>query len=455
MKAIFQRRWAQRILIILCTLQIVSIFYLYKGQTEIDVHKLNENNQLEEENRIEIPDNAAEKEYAFKDFNVNDWKSTQQNFVLRNDQKQYFRTISENVECFIDGTNWKDTSSKKCICNDNYFGNDCGIPDAVWFGHYSSIPLGENELIRRKIPRRIIQGLLFNHEYELLELRLATNYDVVDAFIIQESNYTMIGEKKDIGLFDGISKGWMNQYQDKLLYVFLSFFLKEWDSNGWLAEDFTRNHLSLNGLPLLKNKRDDDLFLLFDADEVPNPSVLLFLKLYDGYSEPIKFNFRWNLYGFFWLNVQSTEPKTEKLVELYTGCTLGMLEKVYDNKAILIRSNAYEKEEFISKATYYSQSHNLKTWSIGSIGHYAGYHCSWCLQPEGIREKLLSAQREDRPRWGNYPEKTKLTYIRSLIESGGWFDGSYPTLRVDVNDPNYAPQYVFKHFVRFKHILVL
>ncbi|CAB4063946.1 MGAT3 [Lepeophtheirus salmonis] len=236
--------------------------------------------------------------------------------------------ISENVKCFIDGTNWKDTSSKKCICNDNYFGNDCGIPDAVWFGHYSSIPLGENELIRRKIPRRIIQGLLFNHEYELLELRLATNYDVVDAFIIQESNYTMIGEKKDIGLFDVISKGWMNQYQDKLLYVFLSFFLTEWDSNEWLVEDFNSNHLSLNGLPLLKNKRDDDLFLLFDADEVPNPSVLLFLKLYDGYSEPIKFNFRWNLYGFFWLNVQSTEPKTEKLVEIYTGCTLGMLVNV-------------------------------------------------------------------------------------------------------------------------------
>ena len=33
--------------------------------------------------------------------------------------------------------------------------------------------------------------------------------------------------------------------------------------------------------------RPDDLFVLLDADEIPDPRVLLFLKLYDGYPEPI------------------------------------------------------------------------------------------------------------------------------------------------------------------------
>lgn len=35
---------------------------------------------------------------------------------------------------------------------------------------------------------------------------------------------------------------------------------------------------------------------------------------------------------------------------------------------------------------------------------------------------MLSAQKHDTPRWGNYPEKTNLTYIANLIRTGGWFD---------------------------------
>ena len=51
-------------------------------------------------------------------------------------------------------------------------------------------------------------------------------------------------------------------------------------------------------------QRDDDLFLLLDADELPTPEVLLFLKLYDGYTEPIRFGFRWTVFGFFWLKAE-------------------------------------------------------------------------------------------------------------------------------------------------------
>ena len=33
---------------------------------------------------------------------------------------------------------------------------------------------------------------------------------------------------------------------------------------------------------LLENVREDDIFLLLDADELPNKESLLFLKLFDG-----------------------------------------------------------------------------------------------------------------------------------------------------------------------------
>ncbi len=50
--------------------------------------------------------------------------------------------------------------------------------------------------------------------------------------------------------------------------------------------------------------RDDDLFVLSDADELPSPESLLFLRLYDGYTEPVRFGFRWNVFGFFWLKAE-------------------------------------------------------------------------------------------------------------------------------------------------------
>ena len=55
---------------------------------------------------------------------------------------------------------------------------------------------------------------------------------------------------------------------------------------------------------------------------------------------------------------------------------------------------------------------------IGYSHNYAGHHCSWCFKPEGIREKLLAAQKSDTPRWGDYPEKLDLNYINSLIKEG-------------------------------------
>ena len=58
------------------------------------------------------------------------------------------------------------------------------------------------------------------------------------------------------------------------------------------------------GLPKVHGLRDDDLFVLSDADELPSPESLLFLRLYDGYTEPVRFGFRWNVFGFFWLKAE-------------------------------------------------------------------------------------------------------------------------------------------------------
>ena len=66
-------------------------------------------------------------------------------------------------------------------------------------------------------------------------------------------------------------------------------------------------------------------------------------------------------------------------------------------------------------------------------------------------------QRHDKPRWGDYPDKLELSYIAGLIETGGWFDGGHPFIRVDrAQTPAhlYAPAFFLDNEERFSHLLV-
>ena len=81
--------------------------------------------------------------------------------------------------------------------------------------------------------------------------------------------------------------------------------------------------------------------------------------------------------------------------------------------------------------------------------------CYWIPSP-GIRTKLASAQRHDKPRWGDFPEKMELPYIENLIKTGGWFDGEHPFLHADprkLDGDIYAPEYFRSHEERFGYLL--
>ena len=122
-----------------------------------------------------------------------------------------------------------------------------------------------------------------------------------------------------------------------------------------------------------------------------------------------------------------------------------------DQKQLAKPNGTYRNPEFRGGCTI--PFHEM---DIGSIGHYAGYHCSWCYDPEGIRTKLLSAQKHDKPRWGDYPEKTDVNYIAKLIRIGGWFDDTQPFIKTsEESHPNsYAPKYFLDNKEKFKYLLV-
>ncbi|KFO36661.1 Beta-1,4-mannosyl-glycoprotein 4-beta-N-acetylglucosaminyltransferase [Fukomys damarensis] len=357
-------------------------------------------------------------------------------FVLPEDTTEYFVRTKAGGICFKPGRKWVE-----CVCLPGWHGPSCGVPTVV---QYSNLPTKER-LVPREVPRRVINAININHEFDLLDVRFHELGDVVDAFVVCESNFTAYGEPRPLKFREMLTNGTFEYIRHKVLYVFLDHFPPGGRQDGWIADDYLRTFLTQDGVSRLRNLRPDDVFIIDDADEIPARDGVLFLKLYDGWTEPFAFHMRKSLYGFFW-----KQPGT---LEVVSGCTVDMLQAVYGLDGIRLRRRQYYTMPNFRQ--YENRTgHILVQWSLGSPLHFAGWHCSWCFTPEGIYFKLVSAQNGDFPRWGDYEDKRDLNYIRSLIRTGGWFDGTqqeYPP--ADPSEHMYAPKYLLKNYDQFRYLL--
>ncbi|XP_030639141.1 beta-1,4-mannosyl-glycoprotein 4-beta-N-acetylglucosaminyltransferase [Chanos chanos] len=329
----------------------------------------------------------------------------------------------------------------KCVCRPGWHGPYCGVPTMVY---HSNLPTKER-LTPREVPRRVINAINVNHEFDLLHVRFHELAQAVDLFLVCESNFTAYGERRPLRFLHLLLNGTYDYIRHKILYVFLDHFPEGGRQDGWIADDYLRTFLTRNGMSRVVGARPDDVFLINDADEIPAHEGVLFLKLFDGWTEPFAIHMRKSLYGFFWKQLGS--------LEVVSGCTVGMLRDVYDDDGIRLRRREYYTMPGFRKYEN-DTGHILVQWSLGSPFHFAGWHCSWCFTPEGIHFKLISAQNGDFPRWGDYEDKRDLNYIRELIRTGGWFDGSlqeYPPS--DPKEHMYAPKYMLDHYERYQYLL--
>ncbi|XP_063059162.1 beta-1,4-mannosyl-glycoprotein 4-beta-N-acetylglucosaminyltransferase isoform X2 [Engraulis encrasicolus] len=329
----------------------------------------------------------------------------------------------------------------KCVCRPGWHGPYCGVPTMVY---HSNLPTKER-LTPRETPRRVINAINVNHEFDLLHVRFHELADAVDLFLVCESNFTAYGDRRTMRFLRLLLNGTYDYIRHKILYVFLNHFPDGGRQDGWIADDYLRTFLTRNGMSRVIGLRPDDVFIINDADEIPAREGVLFLKLFDGWTEPFAIHMRKSLYGFFWKQLGS--------LEVVSGCTVGMLRDVYDDDGIRLRRREYYTMPGFRKYEN-DTGHILVQWSLGSPFHFAGWHCSWCFTPEGIHLKLVSAQNGDFPRWGDYEDKRDLRYIRELIRTGGWFDGSmqeYPPS--DPKEHMYAPKYMLDHYDRYRYLL--
>jgi len=128
---------------------------------------------------------------------------------------------------------------------------------------------------------KIVDCFMFYNELEILKIRLAEVYDVVDHIILVEATKTHSG--KDKPLYYNENKYLFSQYQDKIIHLITDYseqheFCKHITAGNehWYRENYQREYLKvgINKLGLA----DDDIILTTDCDEIPNSDLLKAIK---------------------------------------------------------------------------------------------------------------------------------------------------------------------------------
>jgi len=175
--------------------------------------------------------------------------------------------------------------------------------------------------------QRLFDVFLFLNELDLLELRLKTLYPIVDFFVITEVNETFSGKSKSL-IFEK-NKERFKKYNEKIIYnpitidKLISLQQPKWrnyvsDLNKSLSykhkgkpakyikeslkREISHRDSAILGFYDIANK--DDLILLSDLDEIPNPEAIS-EAIRKKITTPHYFKMKWFLY---WINNQVSEP---------------------------------------------------------------------------------------------------------------------------------------------------
>ena len=134
---------------------------------------------------------------------------------------------------------------------------------------------------------KIFDCCIYLDEDFLLDLRFNILNDFVDYFVVVESNKTWQNNKKKFN-FD-IKK--FHKFSDKIIYIKVEDMPQ--GQNPWLRENFQRNCITRG----LSSANNDDLIIISDADEIPNPEKIINFDLKKKYGvfEQKQYYYKFNL----------------------------------------------------------------------------------------------------------------------------------------------------------------
>ena len=142
---------------------------------------------------------------------------------------------------------------------------------------------------------KIFDCFIFNHEVELLEIRMNILNDYVDKFVITEGDVTFSGLPKESHFLN--NKDRFAKWEDKIILNQIT--IPECES-PWHREIYSRNAMVRPEI-----FSDEDLILMSDGDEIPNPEVIEHAS--EWVSDDTHFTFEQSCYAYWINNLYSRE----------------------------------------------------------------------------------------------------------------------------------------------------
>ena len=257
---------------------------------------------------------------------------------------------------------------------------------------------------------KIIDCFNYFDEDLILDIRLATLYNYVDKFIICEATLDHAGNKKKLN-FD-IKK--FRKYENKIKYIIIDDlpkvvkkFKKHWHP-AHARDQFQRNSL-VRGL---SDCDPNDLIMISDLDEIPNPKKISDFKKEDKYACFVQGNF---LLKFNLLN--TSEPK-------WYGTRMCRKKD--------LKSPQWLREIKTKKMPFYK----FYKPRFDKFIENGGWHFSSVKNAEGIYKKLNSYSEQQ---WNNEKFKNMEIIKRKVDQKEDLFDRNYDfkVLKIDNTFPKY------------------
>jgi len=266
---------------------------------------------------------------------------------------------------------------------------------------------------------KLIDCFMYYDEDLILDIRLNVLNKYVDKFIISEATRDHAGNKKKLN-FD--IKNY-SKFKDKIIYIVeenlpksVPEFKKNWSSD-WHRENFHRNSLEKG----YRNFHDEDLIMISDSDEIPNPNkISLFNKK--------------NMYGCF---IQKNF--SIKLNLLNTTNSLWPGTKICVKK--FLKSPQWLRN-LKTKNYPFWKFYKPKNVQLIKDG---GWHFSFLKKPEDISKKIKAYAHQEL----NKEQFTDINLINNRVKLGkDIFDRDYSYHKIKLGDD--FPEYILKNKLKLK-----
>ena len=283
------------------------------------------------------------------------------------------------------------------------------------------------------VEKMIYDCFLFFNELDLLKLRLNILDPVIDFFVITESTITFSGVPKP--LYYNENKNDFKKYHHKIIHNIIDDTPDDFSKvkikknhtdlhkldllsfeKQWLREIYQRDSLID---PLMERLNDEDLVIISDLDEIPNPRLFIDKVLFKS---DLNYHLRQKMYMYY-LNLFKTDDWFGTRV-----CSFSYLKR---SNCSSIRQHTEDKSKF----------------SSGMIIENGGWHFSYLGGEQAIINKIKAFSHQE------YNNKKVLSQIQKNVANQKDIFGRILKLKKVELDESY-PEYLLKNIPEYTHLIL-